>query len=109
MSSMLSSRSQKMSRLALSRLTSLSYVKRWKRSASSRCWWFSGLKQATKSSRSARVSGLFFSVKRRLLRSTRNSTRRGPACRMSRYTWSQAMNVLPLPVAICTRARGDLG
>ena len=62
-SSMLSSRSQKMSRLALSRLTSSSYVKRRKCSASSRWLRFSGLKQATKSSRSARVSGLFFQRK----------------------------------------------
>ena len=42
----------------------------------------------------------------RLLRSTRNSTRWAPAYLMSRYTWLQAMNVLPLPVAICTRERG---
>ena len=42
----------------------------------------------------------------RLLRSTRNSTRRAPACLIRRYTWLQAMKVLPLPVAICTSARG---
>ena len=42
----------------------------------------------------------------RLLRSTRNSTLRTPPCLIRRYTSLQAMKVLPLPVAICTSARG---
>ena len=42
----------------------------------------------------------------KLLRSTRNSTRRAPACLIRRYTWLQAIKVLPLPVAICTSALG---
>ena len=38
--------------------------------------------------------------------STRKSTRLAPAYLMRRYTRLQAMKVLPLPVAICTKPRG---